>query len=76
MKIIFFRYKDESRFFCKHGNYFVYNNNDNNFDNSYCLKNLIDDIFIRLVFFKKFDNYYPFEKALIEFSKKKYGLEK
>jgi hypothetical protein len=29
-----------------------------------------------LYFFQKFENYYPFEKALIEFSKKKYGLEK
>jgi len=72
-----FKYKGQSRFFCKHGNYFVYNDNDNDNDNdnSYCLKNLIDDICIRLVFFKKFDSYIPFEKALIEFSKKKYGLE-
>ena len=66
-----FKYKEESRFFCKYTNYCIYNNNDN----SYCLKNLIDDIFIRLVFFQKFENYYPFEKALKEFSKKKYGLE-
>ena len=67
-----FKYKEESRFFCKYSNYCIYNN----YDNSYCLKNLIDDIFIRLYFFQKFENYYPFEKALIEFSKKKYGLEK
>ena len=67
-----FKYKEESRFFCKYANDFIYNNNEND----YCLKNLIDDIFIRLYFFQKFENYYPFEKALIEFSKKKYGLEK
>ena len=66
-----FKYKEESRFFCKYANDFIYNNNEND----YCLKNLIDDIFIRLVFFQKFENYYPFEKALKEFSKKKYGLE-
>ena len=71
-----FRYKDESRYFNKSNNYYNNNNNfiSNNFDVSESLKNLIDDIFIRMNFFKKFDKYYPFQKALMEFCKKKYGL--
>ena len=72
-----FKYKDESRYFNKNNNYYYSNNNNfiyNNFDVSESLKNLIDDIFIRMNFFKKFDKYYPFQKVLMEFCKKKYGL--
>ena len=66
-----FRYKDESRFFSKGNNInnLIYNN-----DISDSLKKLIDDIFLRINFFKKFDHYYPFQESLKEFCKKKYEM--
>ena len=66
-----FRYKDESRFFSKGNNInnLMYNN-----DISDSLKKLIDDIFLRINFFKKFDHYYPFQESLKEFCKKKYEM--
>ena len=66
-----FRYKDESRFFSKGNNI---NNLMYNFDISDSLKNLIDDIFLRINFFKKFEHYYPFKESIKEFCKKKYEM--
>ena len=68
---ILFRYKDESRFFSKGNNI---NNFMYNFDISDSLKNLIDDIFLRINFFKKFEHYYPFKESIKEFCKKKYEM--
>ena len=69
--VTLFRYKDESRFFSKGNNI---NNLMYNFDISDSLKNLIDDIFIRINFFKKFEHYYPFKESIKEFCKKKYEM--
>ena len=69
--VTLFRYKDESRFFSKGNNI---NNLMYNFDISDSLKNLIDDIFLRINFFKKFEHYYPFKESIKEFCKKKYEM--
>ena len=67
---ILFKFKDKSRFFCNN-----INNNDN-IEISDSVKNLIDNLCIRIGFFKKFDKYYNNKKYEIEFCKKKFETNK
>ena len=67
---ILFKFKEKSRFFCNN-----INNNDN-IEISNSVKNLIDNLCIRIGFFKKFDKYYNNKKYEIEFCKKKFETSK
>lgn len=76
-----FKYKNQSRFFNnepKHNNKFIRVNNnineDNNSNNNIpdTLLNLIDELFVRMPFFKQFDKFYSLKNYELGYCKSKY----
>ena len=68
-KNLLFKYKNKSRFFCNNN---IKYNDSNHVKISNSLKNLIDNVCIRIPFFSKFGNFFNNKKYEIEFCKKKY----
>ena len=68
-KNLLFKHKSKSRFFCKHNSKC---DDNNSVKISSSIKNLIDNVCIRIPFFSKFGHFFNNKQYEIEFYKKKY----